>query len=136
MRLANREQDFWELRSAEESNRQNSNSFLIPSLEERKSLQRGQAAKLIFDIESVDENGNIEIQGERIWVIVAEKYKDFYIGILDGQPASITPSDNVYLCFGAEIPFLPEHIIEIAQPPKEYVDWQLSQPPERLWSRD
>jgi hypothetical protein len=136
MRLANRKQDFWELRSAEESNRQNPDTFLIPSLEERESLQKGQAAKLIFDIESLDEDGKIEIQGERIWVIVSEKYKDYYIGILDGQPASIIPSDDVYLCFGAEIPFLPEHVIEIAQPPEEYISWQLSLPPERLWSRD
>ena len=66
-----------------------------------------------------------------MWVLVAERLGGGYIGILDSQPASVERSDNVYLCFGAEIPFFPEHVIDIADPPAEYVEWQLSQPPER-----
>jgi hypothetical protein len=136
MRLASLEQDYWELRSAEEAHRQNPASFWIPALTDRQNLQKGQAAKLIFDIEGVNEDGTIELQGERIWVIVAERYHDFYIGILDDQPASVEQNDKTYLCFGAEIPFLPEHIIDLAQPPEDYVNWQLSQPPARKWSRE
>ena len=105
-------------------------------MEQRQNLKRGQAARLIFDIESVDENDQVIIQGERMWIVVAEKIGAYYIGILDNQPASFEPTDNTYLCFGAEIPFLPEHVIDIADPPQEYVDWQLSQPPERKWPRD
>lgn len=136
MRPANREQDYWELRSAEESHQQNPDSFWIPPLEERQNLRRGHAARLIFDIESEDEDGGVEVQGERMWVIVAERYGDFYIGILDNQPASIEPSEDTYLCFGAEVAFLPEHVTDVAEPPSEYIDWQLSQTPERKWPRE
>jgi hypothetical protein len=68
-----------------------------------------------------------------MWVIVSETIDGGYIGILDNQPASIPVDASDYLCFGAEVPFLPEHIIDIAQPPQDYIDWQLSQPPERVW---
>jgi hypothetical protein len=71
-----------------------------------------------------------------MWVIVSERQDGYYIGLLDNQPASFEPSDDVYLCFGAEIPFSPEHVIDIADPPQEYVAWQLSQKPERIWPRD
>ena len=69
-----------------------------------------------------------------MWVIVSERIGEYYIGILDSKP-SLEPSDDMYLVFGAEIPFLPEHVIDIGHPPKEYQDWQLSQPPERKWPR-
>jgi hypothetical protein len=136
MRLANIERDFWQLRSGEESHRQNPQTFRLPPLEERQGLSRGQAAKLIFDIETEDEGGKPVLTGERMWVIVAERIGEFYIGILDCQPVCMTPDHTAYLRFGAEIPFLPEHVIEIAAPPPTYVSSQLSQPPERSWPRD
>jgi hypothetical protein len=135
MRLATFERDFWELRSAEESHRKNPEKFYLPPLEERKNLRRGQAAKLIFEIEAYGESGAVERAGERMWVIVAERVGDYYIGMLDSQPALVEPGEKTYLCFGAEIPFAPEHVIDIAEPPAEYVEWQLSQAPERSWPR-
>ena len=135
MRLATLEEDYWELRSSEKCHEENPESFWIPALDKRKSLKVGDAAKLIFDIEGLDENGEIEIQGERIFVIVSEVLGDLYIGILDSQPAVIDPKDDFYLGFGVEIPFTAEHIIDIDRPPEEYVDWQLSQQPEKLWER-
>jgi hypothetical protein len=98
-------------------------------------LKRGQAAKLIFDIESEDENGKIVLTGERMWVIVAERIGEMFICILDCQPACMVPDDTAYLRFGAEVPFASEHVIEIAEPPPSYVEWQLSQPPETVWPR-
>jgi hypothetical protein len=136
MRLARLETDYWELRSGEVSHAENPDQFWIPPLEQRQSLKRGQAARLIFDIESEDENGQPVLQGERMWVIVSEKCGEYYIGLLDNQPASFEPADDVYLCFGAEIPFLSEHVIDIGDPPEEYSNWQLSQEPERKWPRD
>ncbi len=136
MRLANLERDFWQLRSGEESHRQSPETFWLPPLEQRQTLTRGQAAKLIFDIETEDDSGKVILTGERMWVIVAERIGEFYIGILDCQPVCMTPDDSAYLRFGAEIPFAPEHVIKIGAPPPSYVQWQLSQPPERSWSRD
>ena len=118
MRLASFETDYWQLRSAEESNRQRSDTFWLPPLTDRQNLVIGQAVKLIFEIEAFEENGELGVQGERMWVIVSEKVNDFYIGILDNQPALVEPSDDMYLCFGAEIPFQAEHVIDIATPPK------------------
>jgi len=135
MRLPTIDRDYWELRSAEESHRRHPERFWIPPLEARQNLRRGQAAKLIFDIQTEDEHGNTTVGGERMWVIVTERVGDFYIGLLDNQPASVEPDENVYLCFGAEVPFLPEHVIDINDPPDKYVQWQLSQPPERYWPR-
>jgi hypothetical protein len=126
--------DFWELRSAEKSHAKYGDNFWIPDLEQRQSIQRGQAARLLFDIE-IDNEGKLEIEGERMWVIVSEKIGDIYIGILDNQPACSDFEDEVYLCLGAEIPFLAEHVIDIDTPPQEYANWQLSQNPERIWPR-
>lgn len=136
MRLASLENNFWQLRSAEESHRKHPDTFWIPSLVERKNLKRGQAARLIFEIEGEEEDGTVSVQGERMWVIVAEKVGDTYIGILDNQPACLEQSDEVYLRYGAEVPFLAEHVIDIGQPPTEYVEWQLGQQPDRVWPRD
>ena len=135
MELATLEKDYWTLRSAEECHADNPDTFWIPDLKDRESLNVGDAAKLIFDIESQDEQGKLIIQGERIYVIVSQIIDDYYIGILDSQPASFEPSETAYLCFGAEIPFQAEHVIDINRPPDEYIEWQLGQEPERLWYR-
>jgi hypothetical protein len=136
MRLACREVDFWELRSGEESHRRHPETFWIPSREAREKLRRGQAVRLIFDIETRDESAKVETQGERMWVIVAERVGDRYVGILANQPASIEPGDDVYLCMGAEVPFGPENVIDIAETPEKYIEWQLGQEPERRWPRE
>lgn len=135
MRLANIEDDFWELMSAELLHKQHPETFWIPSFEERQDVKRGQGVKLLFKIQLEDDDGKISYQVERMWLIVSEKIDDFYIGILDNKPASFIPSDNNYLRFGAEIPFLAEHIADIGNPPQEYSDWQLNQSPERIWPR-
>ena len=135
MRLASFENDYWELKNGEKCHEKTPDTFWIPDLQKRKSLKRGDAAKLIFDIEC-DDNGKIIIQAERIFVIVSEVIGNKYIGILDSLPACIeTGQNDVYLCFGAEIPFSHEHVIDIARPPQEYIEWQLGQPPERIWPR-
>ncbi|WP_206075657.1 hypothetical protein [Marinobacter sp. NP-4(2019)] len=129
------EQDHWELGSAEESHAKAPDTFWIPELAARKSLKRGDAEKLLFQIEFLDEGGAPFIQVERMWVIVSEVIGDSYIGTLDSKPATVEPEDDVYLVFGAEIPFKAEHIADIGAPPEDYVEWQLGQPPERVWNR-
>jgi hypothetical protein len=122
------------LRSAEASHAKYGEQFWVPPLNQRQNLQRGQAVRLVFDIE-VRNEGKLAIVGERMWVIVKEKTDDTYIGILDNQPTCSNFEDNVYLCLGAEIPFKAEHVIDIATPPQEHSDWQLSLAPERIWPR-
>ena len=136
MRFACFGENYWELRNGEICHAENPKTFWLPELERRKNLQRGDAAKLIFEIECEKDDGNIIVQGERIFVIVSEIVQDKYIGILDSQPACIEKGNkDVYLCFGAEVCFSSEHVIEIARPPDEYIEWQLGLPPERSWPR-
>ena len=66
MRLPDIESDSWELRSGEAAHQAHPDTFWIPLLEARQNLKRGQAAKLIFDIEAEDEHGDIMVHGERI----------------------------------------------------------------------
>jgi hypothetical protein len=118
-RLATFETDYWELRSAKESHRENPDKFWIPELKVRQNLKRGNAVKLIFDFEGYNENRGLEIGGERMWVIVKEKIRDFFLGILDNQPAGI---DEGFLDKNSEIYFKAEHIIDVGYPPKDYLE--------------
>jgi hypothetical protein len=128
--------DFWELESGEQRHADSPDSFWIPPRSERTSLRVGQAAKLLFAIEA-DDNGQVIVSVERMWVFVREVLDGGdYIGILDSVPASFDPTPDMYLALGVEIPFRAEHVIDIANPPQDYVQWQLTQPPERFWPRD
>ena len=59
--------------------------------------------RLIFEIEAQDEQGVVHISGERMWVIVAERVADAYIGILDNQPACLKRSGNADLRLGEHL---------------------------------
>ena len=89
MRLPSLEHDFWRLRSGEQSQQEHPDTFRMPPPDQRQNLKRGQAALLIFEIEGQDEQGVVQVQGERMWVIVSERIGDVYVGILDNQPASL-----------------------------------------------
>lgn len=136
MRLATFQNDFWQLRDAEECHAKDPDRFWIPTLEERCNLKRGQSAKLIFDIEATDENGTVVVIGERMWVTVSERIGDFYIGILENQPTCLFRDSDAYLTMGAEIPFGANNVTNIGNPPEDFVEWQLGQPPDRVWPRD
>jgi uncharacterized protein YegJ (DUF2314 family) len=107
MQLAKLESDCWQLLSGEEMHHAHPDRFWIPPLQQRESLKRGQAAKLAFEIEGEEEDGTVSIMGERMWVIVAERIGDIFIGILDNQPVCLEPSDEAYLRFWAECRFAP-----------------------------
>jgi hypothetical protein len=127
--------DYWQLRSGEASHAKNPKTFELPSLNERKNLKVGEAARLIFDIASVDDHGKVVVEGERMVVIVSECHPDYYIGLLDHEPVTFSSNEEEYLVFGAEVPFRAEHIIEILYPPEKYYKWKLSLKPERSWPR-
>jgi hypothetical protein len=135
MRLAALDRDFWHLLSGEEAHQRSPATFWIPDRDERTNLQRGQAAKLIFEIEGEGDDGEVELIGERMWVLVTERVGDLYIGILDND-CVLEPADDVYLCRGAEIPFGAEHIIDVGDPPEEYWQPKLAKHPARTWSRE
>ena len=124
--------DFWQLRDGEQMHREHPATFWIPDEAQRRNLRPGQAAKLIFDIEAYDEDGSVIVQGERMWVLVTERIDDQYIGLLTNKPGI---DGDFYLQAAAEVPFGPEHVIDIDEPPEEFVRIMLSEPPTRSWPR-
>jgi hypothetical protein len=54
-----------------------------------------------------------------MWAIVAGRVGDLYVGILENQPATL--SGGTGLDAGAEFVFRAEHVIDIENPPREYL---------------
>lgn len=118
-RLATIAQDAWELESGEDRRAKFGERFYLPEAAERSGLRPGQSVRLLFRIEGWDEEGNQpELGVERMWAIVAGRAGSAYVGILDNQPATITEG---HLDRGDEFLFEAKHVIDIADPPPEYV---------------
>jgi hypothetical protein len=118
LRMATMEIDGWTLVSAEERHEQHPDAFMIPSRDERENLKSGDAAKLLFDIET-REGGRIIDRGvDRMWVIVKRRVDGNYVGVLGSDPGT---ADGLRLHPGMELLFGPEHVAEIGHPPRSYV---------------
>ena len=76
----------WALLSAEERSLAYPDRFQIPDLTVRRSLSPGDAAKLLFDIETRENGGVIDRGVDRMWVIVKARTESGYLGILDSDP--------------------------------------------------
>jgi hypothetical protein len=110
--------DGWTLLSAEERALAYPATFQLPPLTVRHSLSPGDAAKLLFDIETT-ENGHVVDRGvDRMWVIVQARTEHGYLGILDSDPGA---AENLALRAGDQIAFGPEHVVEIGCLPRDYV---------------
>jgi hypothetical protein len=110
--------DGWTLISAEERALAYPETFQLPPLAVRRSLSPGDAAKLLFDIET-RENGHIIDRGvDRMWVIIKAKTEHGYLGVLDNNPGL---AENLALRQGHLVVFGPEHVIETGRPPRSYV---------------
>lgn len=117
-RFASIKNDGWALESGEERHARNPTQFALPSRKARESLDRGDAAKLLFVIETNDGGRLVDRGVDRMWVIVKRKAGDAYLGVLSNDPGV---ADGLTLRPGAEILFGPEHVIEIDHPPREYI---------------
>jgi hypothetical protein len=112
------EKDGWVLLSAEERAAAAPDMFSIPPRSVRDALQAGEAAKLLFDIETRAGGKVIDRGTERMWVIVKTKTADGYVGVLDNDPGA---ADNLSLHEGDLIVFGPEHVCDTSTPPRDYV---------------
>ena len=108
----------WTLLSAEERALAAPETFQIPALAERQSLSPGDAAKLLFDIET-KENGRVIDRGvHRMWVIIKSRTKSGYLGILDSDPGT---AEYPTLSPGDEVAFGSEHVASTGRPPRDYI---------------
>jgi hypothetical protein len=81
-------------------------------------LSPGDAAQLLFDIET-KENGHIIDGGvDRMWVVIKTRTERGYVGILDSHPGA---AENLTLHEGDQIAFGPERVIDIGRPSRNYI---------------
>lgn len=107
-RLPTLEQDGWTLDDGEAAHESSPETYWIPPPEARRTLQIGQLVKLRFYIRTVDDEGNVEDNGERMWVEVKGRIGDWYRGELANQPACTDAIEP-----GFEVWFEPRHVIDI-----------------------
>lgn len=117
-RLARIEDDGWKLESGEARHRAHPDAFWIPPRAARDALRVGQAVKLLFSIEAQDDSSARDRVTERMWAVVAGRVGVLYVGILDDQPAGVAPR---WLDEGSEFIFGAEHVIDIDDPPRDYL---------------
>jgi hypothetical protein len=118
LNFATIEHDGWTLLSGEERHALHPETFWMPERSERESLSPGDAAQLLFDIET-REGGRVVDRGvDRLWVIVKTCTGEVYCGVLDSDPGR---ADGLPLRPGTEVSFLPEHVVAINRPPDGYV---------------
>ncbi len=110
--------DGWKLVSAEDRNATHPDTFQIPTRQRRETLAPAAAAKLLFYIETRHLGQVVDRGVDRMWVIVKARTQSGYVGVLDNDPGT---AENLRLREGDTITFGPEHIAEIASPPREYV---------------
>ena len=110
-RLAKLDADGWELESAEARHAASPETFWIPDRQVRDSLKAGQLVQLLFQISGTGDDGEREINVERMWVEVEGRIGDLYVGCLRNQPATIDAGQG--LDFKMKLAFRPEHIIDV-----------------------
>lgn len=129
MREPDFEIDGWCLEDGEAYHAEAPDTFWIPERHRRESLEPGDLAKLIFRI-SVD-NAEDNVSVERMWVLVRERTRDGYLGILDNKPGAIAENDELWL--GTELPFSAKHVINIEERDADTIALALEEPRTR-WS--
>jgi hypothetical protein len=108
----------WTLEDCEERHRQWPDTFEIPDIEIRTSLERGDVAQLVFRI-TLDDDREPEVF-ERMWVEVKEATKSGYVGLLCNNSHSL--EENDILWSGTAVAFQPNHIINAHRPENELDD--------------
>lgn len=112
------EKNEWALISAEERAAAAPDTFQIPPRPVRESLSVGEAAKLLFDIETRKDGQFVDRGVHRMWVIVKAKTEEGYIGVLDNDPSA---AENLRLHERDLVVFGPEHVADIGRPPRDYI---------------
>ena len=100
--------DGWMIDDAEVAHAAAPETYWIPALADRASLQSDDMAKIRFYIRVADENGEVTDEGERMWVWVTGRVDDWYRGELDNQPCC---TDEI--APGMEVWFQARHVISI-----------------------
>lgn len=129
MRTPDLDEDGWCLASAVDYHALDAEVFDLPDEAARTELKPGDFAKLIFLIAVEEDEEPIT---DRMWVVVREASDGGYFGLLDNEP-DIDENDEFWL--GTEVPFGPEHVIEVQPGNAESRDYAAREPL-TVWPRD
>ena len=121
-RLSTIEFDSWQLISGVAMNEHHSSTFAIPNAEQRARVIPTDFVKLGFEIADAHPENENEVTtfGERMWVRVCGTYCPYLWGTLSNN--SSFDGADIGLVFGAEIVFLPEHILDIVDVSQQKAD--------------
>ena len=108
----------WAITSAVARNRAFPDTFQIPPEKRRNSLKRGEAAQVLFEIETRVDGIIVDRGVDRMWLIIISVLSDGYRGVLDSEPGY---AENLQLYRGDLIEFKAENICKIDQPPQEFL---------------
>jgi hypothetical protein len=128
MQIPDLDEDGWCVESGVERHELHPESFPIPEEADRTGLKPGDFAKLIFVI-AVEEDDEPIV--DHMWVVVREAADGGYFGLLDNEP-DIDENDEFWL--GTEVPFGPEHVIEVQKGNAESREYA-ARTPLRAWPR-
>ena len=117
-RFTNIQDDHWALVSAESRHAESPDSFKIPPAEVRSALRKGDAAKLLFDIETREGGQVIDRGVDRMWVVVTAVEGPLYVGVLINDPGR---AEELDLRPGRELVFGPEHVSAVDRPPDAFL---------------
>jgi hypothetical protein len=110
-RLSRLDVDGWELDSGVARKKEAWKTFWIPIARKRSRIVAGDFVKLIFQVRVQDEAGRETVFGERMWVKAEGTDGPYFWGTLANDPSF--DGQSIGLAFGAEIAFLPEHVINV-----------------------
>lgn len=108
----------WTLLSAEKRHLDSPKTFSIPDARQRSGMSVGEAARLLFDIETQVDGKVLDRGVDRMWVIIAKVIETGYLGVLDSNPGI---AENLKLNRGDIIYFRAEHICGVDFPPKDFL---------------
>jgi len=111
IRLPTIELDGYEIVSGIASSETSPDTFKIPDHDRIARISEGDFVKLNFLISLTNKIDNVE--GERMWVKVAEIRGPYLIGTLANKPIDAWDNENAPLDYGSEVAFLPEHICDV-----------------------
>lgn len=87
-----------------ERNDDNPDTFYIPSVKDKETVNFGTLVKLGFETDDCEECG-----GERMWVVVTQKTEGGFVGTLNNHPVFLD------LKFGDVVHFESKNIIDIVE---------------------
>ncbi|MBB6368543.1 hypothetical protein FHR56_003722 [Xanthomonas sacchari] len=109
-RLTTLDDDGWMIGDGEVAHAEHPDTYWVPPLVQRASLEIGVLVKVCFYIRVCSASGELKDRGERMWVQVQARQNGWYFGVLDNDPYCTEE-----IRAGLPIWFQPRHVIDIYQ---------------------